>query len=592
MNSGFRLFINLVPVAILLMGASFFTIYPYRKEPAAKALIHYLILVTWLIVTNTAEMCAPTDFLTLTFAKLEYISYLYLPVTWLSFCLRYTGWITYANPKLLIPAIVIPAIFFLLVLTNDWHGLLWREVYFVRSEGFSVLRPVHGPLFWLLCAYSWSFLLIGSLLVFRSFVSEQKLFYRQSFWILAGALLPAIANLINLTKIIPGLKKDFTPLGFALSGVFFLAGIYLYRLFWVMPVARGVLLQELDIGILVLDDHGWIIDHNKKTDEMFGIKAISAGCHCEEFPALKDLLAAARFVPGMSQTIVKSGQMKWNDATLSWSIQTAGPSSREIIIIVEDISDQVRLEKEMNQIKQELINREKLATVGRLTAGLAHEINNPVGYLKSDIRSMETLFEKYSENSDRPEAKEIREICTGLSEGLEHIESVIRSLLSFSRQEAIDAKFEPYNLYTGIDTTLEIMKYEYGETIQIRKEYGEVPIIQALKTEINQVLLNLLTNAVHAIRERAAAEANYAGLIIIRTGRTGSAVWCEIENNGPPIKEENRKRVFDLFFTTKPETWGTGLGLNISRDIIEHRHGGKLLLKSIDPVIFRIELPA
>jgi signal transduction histidine kinase len=99
-----------------------------------------------------------------------------------------------------------------------------------------------------------------------------------------------------------------------------------------------------------------------------------------------------------------------------------------------------------------------------------------------------------------------------------------------------------------------------------------------------------LTNACHAIRERAEGE-RFAGIITIRTGASEKKVWCEIENNGTPIPVEHRDRIFDLFFSTKKSQWGTGLGLNICRDIVENHHGGKLSLESTDPVIFKIELP-
>jgi len=167
---------------------------------------------------------------------------------------------------------------------------------------------------------------------------------------------------------------------------------------------------------------------------------------------------------------------------------------------------------------------------------------------------------------------------------------VTASLLSFSRQDKTEAAFEPYDLHAGIDTTLEIMRYEFREGVEIQKHYERIPQITAHKSEINQVVFNILNNAIQAIRERGENE-KLKGLITIRTGVCGNNIFCEMENNGTPITQENGNRLFELFFTTKPENWGTGLGLNISKNIIEQRHNGKLLLVSLNPVVFRIELP-
>jgi len=590
MITGFRLFVNIAPLAAVIMVFSLITVFPYRKEPAAQSLIFFILFVVWLLITNTAEMWAPIGPIMLLFAKLEYLAYVYIPVAWMSFCLRYSGWITYTRKKLLLFAIVGPAGLFLLVLTNEYHGYLWTKIAYFSSEGLSVMRPEHGPLFWFIIAYTWLLMGLGTLIIFRSHFSGQKMYYRQSLWILAGAVMPAVTNTINVFGLIPGLNKDFTPIGFALSGICFLAGIYFHRLLWIMPVARAVILQELPIGILVIDSRGWIVDHNQKVDELFNLDAVSVGRAGHEYAAVRNLYAVAGYTPGTALTGLRSGQMSLKEKTVSWSLQPANHGSKSVIVTVEDISASVSLRDEVSRIKTEFIHREKLASIGQLTAGLAHEINNPLGYLKSDVRSLQVLVERSYRARGETDAGEIITITRGITEGLDRIENVIRSLLSFSRQGKLTSSRESYDLHAGIDTTLDIMHYEYQSVSGIQKQYGDLPLLHAEKNEINQVLFNIFTNALQAIKDRKKRE-DFVALIKIRTGACGSAVYCEIENNGTPITPEVRDRLFELFFTTKPENWGTGLGLNLSRDIIEHRHHGKLELVSIDPVIFRIELP-
>lgn len=590
MTSGFRLFLDIAPIAFLLMVVTFMATFPYRKEHAAKPLLAIIVLVAWLIATSVAELLVPMGSLTVLCAKLEWVSYLYIPIAWLSFCLRYTGIIRLSDRRVLIVAAAAPLSALAVVFTNELHGLLWTRIIFRASDGLSVMRPEHGPLFWMYVAYAWGLTGFGSLMVIRSFFSGQRLYYRQSLWILAGSIMPGITNLINLTGVMPGLEKDFTPIGYTLSALCFLAGIYLHKLLWILPVARSVLMQELTVGIIALDSQGWIVDHNRKADELLGLDTVSVGHRAADFPSITAIVDAAGFIPGVDRRFTKSGILDWNGHVVSWTVQPSAPATNGSLIMLEDVTDRTKLEREMEAIRHELINREKLATVGRITAGLAHEINNPVGYLKSDVRSLTRLIERTSGDRTDADTREIVAIAGGITEGLERIEGVVRSLLSFSREERIDSPFEPYNLYAGIDATIDIMRYELKGTIGIQRDLGEVPLIFAQKGEINQVLLNILSNACYAIRERGEAGQG-AGIITIRTGSTGQGLWCEIENNGVPIAAENRNQVFDLFFTTKKARVGTGLGLNICRDIVENHHSGKLSLVSLDPVIFRIELP-
>jgi signal transduction histidine kinase len=221
---------------------------------------------------------------------------------------------------------------------------------------------------------------------------------------------------------------------------------------------------------------------------------------------------------------------------------------------------------------------------------MAHEINNPLGYLKSDVRSLDTLVARSLSSLDASTAADIRDITHGIDEGLGRIEKVVKSLLSYARQGSYSAPMEDFDLDQGVETTLEIMRFDLRSLVEIREELGDVPIIQARCNEINQVIMNILTNALHAIQQDV-REGRPAAIITIRTGDSGTGVYCEIENNGPPIAPETASHLFNLYYTTSPEHWGTGQGLYICRSIVEGNHGGTLSLKSLDPVCFRIELP-
>ena len=592
MEFAFRLYANLAPVAAVSLLVAVAAILPYRREPAGKSLVAYLLLACALVVSNAMELVLPPGERAMLFVRFQYVAFAYIPVAWLSFCLRYTGWITYTRRGLLALALAGPVPVVLAAFTNALHGLLWESVGWVEAGEYSVMRATYGPVFWIVALYSWGLIAFGTVIVFRSYVSGERLFYRQSRWMLAGAILPGVFNLVHVFRILPAVPKDFTPVGFALSGLCFIFAVYFHKLFWIMPVARSVLLQRLDIGILVLDRHDTIVDHNEMADDILGIPSVSVGKDAASFPRLSALLGEVRKARAFGdEEQSETGTLEADGRRVSYTVQTNESNSRMTTITVRDVTEETRLREEMERIKGEFINREKLATVGRITAGLAHEVNNPLAYVDADVRSLELMLERMRDAAgpgERARFDELLSVTAGIGAGVERISAVVGSLLSFSRGGSTSAERTEYDLHEGIDMTLDFLRYELKGSVAVKREYTRIPAVRAVKNEINQVIFNILTNAAHAIRDRGSGD----GAIVIRTGHMDDTVWCEIENNGPPIPEDAKTRIFELFYTTKTEKWGTGLGLSLCRDIVEHHHRGLLYLKSCDPVVFRMELPA
>jgi hypothetical protein len=180
------------------------------EDAAARSLFWYLWCVT-LCLRQTAPNSSRRRLLDADVRENRiYLLCLY-PAAWLWFSLRYTNWLDKLSRTSLLAAIFVPAILVVLVFTNDWHRLMWPHIAYLESEGLSVLRADHGPIFWALWAYSWLLLGAGSLIVFRSHFSGQLLYKKQSLWILGGMLMPGITNTVYVFHLIPGLQKDFTP---------------------------------------------------------------------------------------------------------------------------------------------------------------------------------------------------------------------------------------------------------------------------------------------------------------------------------------------------------------------------------------------
>lgn len=257
--------------------------------------------------------------------------------------------------------------------------------------------------------------------------------------------------------------------------------------------------------------------------------------------------------------------------------------------------------------QDQLIQREKLAGIGQLAAGIAHEINNPLGYVSSNMASLEsyinnfkhllnmyqrlgdnlsscqneTIFplleevRKYEQENDLDYILEdLEELFLDVNTGLDRVGKIVKSLRMFSWSEH-ETNFEgSYDLNKAIEDSLLIAQNEIKYTAVVEQNLGNIPGIEAIGSEINQVLLNILVNATQAIKMK---EMGTLGLIKITTWYDEEFVYCNIEDNGVGISSDYLKQIFNPFFTTKPVGVGTGLGLSISYDIIVNQHHGQII---------------
>ena len=218
---------------------------------------------------------------------------------------------------------------------------------------------------------------------------------------------------------------------------------------------------------------------------------------------------------------------------------------------------------------------EKMASLGQLTAGIAHEINNPVNFVRASIsplrRDIEALLDGELDEADRSETiEEIRSLLRGIDDGAARTAEIVRGLRSFSRSD--DSEIRRIDLHEGIDSTLVLLHNTYRERIEVVRDYADLPPIECYPGQLNQVFMNLLSNAVQSI--------DGAGRITIRTERVGDCVRVEISDTGSGIPDAVRARIFDPFFTTKEAGTGTGLGLSITLEIVR-RHGGTIDVESL-----------
>lgn len=269
----------------------------------------------------------------------------------------------------------------------------------------------------------------------------------------------------------------------------------------------------------------------------------------------------------------------------------------------------IRLNAQLSEAKEQLVQSERLASIGQLAAGVAHEINNPIGYVYSNIGALEKyitdlfrLLQAYelagasAGDQGAQLAAAVKEVDMAFlredipllmaesKEGITRVKKIVQDLKDFSRVDS-SQEWQPANLHQGLDSTINIVASEIKYKADVVKEYGNLPLIECLPSQLNQVFMNLLVNAAHAIGPER-------GRITIRSGVDGENVWLEFADTGCGIAEENRKKIFDPFFTTKPVGKGTGLGLSLSYGIIRNHHGNIELTSEVGKgSTFRITLP-
>lgn len=263
----------------------------------------------------------------------------------------------------------------------------------------------------------------------------------------------------------------------------------------------------------------------------------------------------------------------------------------------------------------QLVNQEKMASLGQLTAGIAHEINNPINFvssnispLKRDIADILEIMEAYRKKGDEEFSiqtknslvklekdleyhyllEEIDQLLKGMEDGAKRTVEIVKGLRLFSRVDEQDVK--KVDIHDGLDSTLILLNSSMQGKITVHREYGQIPKVECLAGKINQVFMNILNNAIQAMMEDGVH--NPEPQIWLRTSLTEGMVKIEIQDNGPGIPEEIKQRIFEPFFTTKAVGKGTGLGLSIVYSIIENHKGEiKVVSEKGKGTNFIIKLP-
>jgi len=475
---------------------------------------------------------------------------------------------------------LLPSTLALLALLTDGSHHLFFSV--DVSLGATPAQQVEaaGPIFWIFATWSQLCGLGGALLLLASARRMRSQRRRRPALLLAiAALVPLVTNAFFLLELLPT-DTDPTPLALTLSLALITIAIFHFGILdGTLPLARRDVLEHLSDGLLVADADGRVLDLNPAAARLLGrgdlrgrtlVEALRSVDWDVDADCLEAALALSDEDSSPAVTVLRSGDDRWVEMR---SVVVRGRHGEPTgqYVALHDRTEQRRYERFVHQ-------SQKLETVGGMVAGIAHEVNNPLAYVRANLHALLGIAGIVERRLSVFEAKEsedlveMRQIIEETLDGVERIGRIVNGLRRFSRPDADEAL--PVDLNAVARHALRLAELHASRDVIVTTRLADtLPSVKGSADRLGQVVLNLLMNAKHVLAGRP------FGRITVETLAQRGGVELHVSDNGPGIPEEIQDHIFDPFFTTKGPDQGTGLGLSIAFDIVRE-HGGSLEIAS------------
>ncbi|MDD5126681.1 MAG: histidine kinase N-terminal 7TM domain-containing protein [Dehalococcoidales bacterium] len=559
-------------ISLLVCSSTIVLTWPRRHVPGAAAMLALAAATFIWTLGFYLEANSYTLEGQLFFNNIGYVGSMSVSVAWLVFSLNYTSDYSWMTGRKLILLCVVPLTSLILVWTNEWHHLMWYDAHLATTGSFTVTVKTYGIFFWIALAYNYTLIVTGVFILIRRLFVGIPLYTRQGISLVVAISLPLIWNIIFVFDLLPLPRKDLTPVTFAISGLIIIIGVMRLQLFRAIPFVRELIVQQVSSGVLAFNNDGRLLEANQAALRIFGESKGIIGKPLEQLLSLSPVLKNLR-------SNVEGGTVQLPLATSGeerlYEMETTPMRDRHDrqlgwLVILRDIT-------EVKRMQEQLVAQDRLASIGEFTAGIAHELNNPL----SNIIGFSELLRKREVSSD------IKADLDIVSKEAERAARIADNLLIFSRNEQGDKL--PIDVNKILRKTLELRAYEQktNNVQTIFRLSNDLPEVIGDAIQLQQVFLNIIVNA-----EFFMIEAHGKGTLTIVTEQADEHVKIIFKDDGPGIPQENISRLFNPFFTTKEVGKGTGLGLSICYGIVTG-HGGRIWADSKpgEGATFIVELP-
>lgn len=512
--------------------------------------------------------------------NIQYVGIVAVPVTWFAFSAQYTGRDKWLRRRNLLLLAVVPFITLLLAWSNSSHGLIWQDRHLEAFGPFMGIGKTYGPWFWLHTSYSYLLVLLAVYFLFQRLFRRPRLYRQQAISLTIAGFIPLAFNVLYIFQLTPLLRVDLAPSAFTISGLVIAWGLFRFRLMDIVPVARDTVIEGMRDGIIVLDTQNRLVDTNAAAQRIIGYPSSYAiGKPVERILSrqarILDLLHDAK--EAWAEIVLeKNGEQLYYESRVSPLFDRRRRLVGRLIVL-HDITEHKEAEARNKALEEKAELASRLAAIGEMASGIAHEINNP---LTAVAGYAEWLLER-----DVPEG--IRGNLESIHKGAKRISDITSRLLSFAGRRAM--KREQVDINHAVETALELRGHSLeNNNVEVVCRFDpDLPRTLADSGQLQEVFLNLIINA-----ETSMKEAHGGGTLRIKTETLDGRLLIAFQDDGPGIAKENLERVFEPFFTTKDVGEGTGLGLSLSHGIID-KHDGTIRVRSElgRGATFFVELP-
>ncbi len=530
--------------------------------------------------------------------NMQFVASFIWPLVFLSFALAYTGR-SFKRPYLAWLLLSAPFLLFVgFLLTDRFHGWIRPSANLIPGEPFAALTYEFTTALWLVSSYAYILIFVPLYLLIVTFIRSQELYRRQMLIVVTGALIPLVGVLLTLLGVTFTFQRDTTPVTFAISNLLIAWGLFRYRLFDIVPVARDTVFDGISDYVLVLDANNRLVDINPAAQRALGVPASQLIGQ----PAMQVLTAWGDLVSEFGPETSLKTEIKINRQghtrflalriTPLHSRNASNRGSNGRIIVARDVTERKRAEQMLEERSEQLqAANEELRILSQVkdefVANVSHELRTPL----TNIKLYHDLLTRYPHRQEQYLAVLQRET--------DRLETLIEDLLLLSRldREVVELKFENVDLNMLVENMVhdrQALAESRGLKLTVRLSATAV-LVQADATLVSQALSVLLTNATNYTPAGGAIE------VYTEVECSNDHNWAGfcVQDTGPGIIPAEQEKLFSRFFRGEAahssHTAGTGLGLAIAKEIID-RHHGRITIESTgipgQGAAFHVWLPA